>query len=172
MTLGHIRINNVKYGGRWRVRFHRLELTSDYSWKTTFSPLKFPSGVYQQICSLGHTALIFAVEEAPAFVVGSGKARALFVRSGWPPEMPSRRPLKKSLCIFAAISRSPVAARPQRIIFSRYQVKTSLMSVPKTRPWRGKQGQQRLGSSSSRWQSTCSPRTQIWFFHLFRSTAY
>lgn len=64
-------------------------------------------------------------------MVGTGKGSALSVRSGRPPEMPSGR----SLCIFAAISRSPVAARPQRIIFSRYQVKTSLMSMPKTCPW-------------------------------------
>lgn len=141
MTLGRIRINNIKFGGRWQIGFHRLELTSDLLVeKETFPPLKFPSGVYGQICSLGPTALIFAGEEVPAVMVGAGEGSAFSVRSGRPPEMPSGRSLQKSLRIFAAVSCSPVAARPPRIIFSRYQAKTSLMSVPKTCLWTGGSG--------------------------------
>lgn len=104
------------------------------------------------------SSLHVAVEEVPAVVAGSGKASAWPVRSGCPPEMPSR-PSLESLCFSAAISRSPVAARPWEIIFSSYQVTTPLMWVP--RVWReGEAARKWSGSSPSRWQSTCSPHTQ------------
>lgn len=74
------------------------------------------------------------VEAVPASLLGSGKGNAGSGRAGWPPGMPPGHSLYSSLCIPAAVPPCPIAAWSQWI-FSRYQVKPSLMSMPKTCLW-------------------------------------